>query len=286
MLFPVRRPDVRRISVLLLALIVSTPAFALADRTASLRGSRAAMLEQNQVAKAHGLSFARTVADIRRAVAAGELVELTGNADYEVADFVRWPYLRPEVRLFVERLGAQHREECGQKLVVTSAVRPSGQQPPNAHALSVHPAGMAVDLRVSERASCRAFLERAIMNLERRGVLNGIREYRPPHYHVAVYPGPYNQYVGERLAAEREEQEAERVARAGEELARETAADQVAPAADHVEVEVRMLSAAAGPEGGVRAIIRAVRGLAAHASVLPLGFRVLASLILPGSAGA
>jgi hypothetical protein len=122
---------------------------------ASLRGSPAAMVEQNRVAKDHGLAFFRTPDDIRTAVSRGELEELTGNDDYAVADFVSFPYLQPAVKLFVERLAAQYREACGQKLVVTSAVRPSSGQPRNAHALSVHPAGMAVDLRVSDRASCR-----------------------------------------------------------------------------------------------------------------------------------
>jgi hypothetical protein len=186
-----------------LVLLVLGHGTALAEkRNASLRGSPASMVEQNQVARAHGLTFYRTAAQIRQAVAHGALVELTGNDDYEVASFVRYPYLQPELRVFVERLSAQYRAACGEKLVVTSAVRPSNGQPPNAHRLSVHPAGMAVDLRVSDRAACRAWLENALINLERRGVLNGIREFRPPHYHVAVYPGQYMAFVAERLAAD------------------------------------------------------------------------------------
>jgi hypothetical protein len=171
-------------------------------RSASLRGSPASMVEQNRVAKAHGLSFYRTAGEIRAAVASGELLELQGNADYDVADFVRFPYLHPAAVLFVERLAHQYREACGQKLVVTSAVRPSSGQPRNAHALSVHPAGMAVDLRVSDRASCRSWLESAVLGMERRGLINGIREFHPPHYHVAVYPDQYLAYAAERIAAE------------------------------------------------------------------------------------
>jgi hypothetical protein len=171
---------------------------------ASLRGSPAAMVEQNRVAKDHGLAFFRIPDDIRTAVSRGELEELTGNDDYAVADFVSFPYLQPAVKLFVERLAAQYREACGQKLVVTSAVRPSSGQPRNAHALSVHPAGMAVDLRVSDRASCRDWLESALLGLEGQGVINGIREFHPPHYHVAVYPEQYLAYVGPRIEAERQ----------------------------------------------------------------------------------
>jgi hypothetical protein len=173
---------------------------------ASLRGSRASMIQQNQVAKEHGLDFHRTADDIRAAVARGDLVELKSDENYEVADFVSFPYLQPAVALFIERLSAQYREACGQKLVVTSAVRPGSRQPSNAHQLSVHPAGMAVDLRVSDRAECRGWLEGALLNLERRGVLNGIREFHPPHYHVAVFPEQYLAYVEERVAAEAQRQ--------------------------------------------------------------------------------
>jgi hypothetical protein len=175
---------------------------------ASLRGSPAAMLEQNRVAKDHGLPFYRTAEDIAAGVRRGDLVPLAGDANYEVADFVRYSYAHPAARLFVERLSAQYRESCGQKLVVTSAVRPSTGQPSNAHALSVHPAGMAIDLRVSDSASCRAWLEDALLNLEERGVLNGIREFRPPHYHVAIFPVPYMAYAEERMAAELAQAEA------------------------------------------------------------------------------
>ena len=172
--------------------------------SASLRGSRAAMEQQNRIAKDHALDFFRTAPEIHAAVVRGDLVELTGNADYEVADFVRYPYAHPAAVLFVERLSAQYREACGQTLVVTSAVRPVDRQPRNAHALSVHPAGMALDLRVSDRAVCRSWLEGALLGLESRGVLNGIREFHPPHYHVAVFPGPYMAYAEERMRAEAE----------------------------------------------------------------------------------
>lgn len=193
----------RGIPITLAATIVLSGAAVSAEASSSsLRGSRAAMVEQNQVAKAHGLAFHTTANDIRAAVQRGDLVPLTGNADYEVADFVRFPYAHPAAQLFVERLSAQYREACGQKLVVTSAVRPANGQPRNSHALSVHPAGMALDLRVSDRASCRSWLEGALLNLEGQGVLNGIREFRPPHYHVAVFPEQYLAYAAERIAAE------------------------------------------------------------------------------------
>jgi nucleoid-associated protein YgaU len=160
----------------------------------NLRGSPQAMQKQNRVAIQHDYTFLRTSVQVRRFVDAGYLVKVPGNADYELAS-VSHPYARPAVKLFIERLSAQYRAACGEKLVVTSLTRPLSEQPRNASALSVHPAGMAVDLRVSGRAACRNWLERTLMSLERRGVLDAIREQRPPHYHVALFPEPYTRYV-------------------------------------------------------------------------------------------
>lgn len=152
------------------------------------------MQRQNRIALEHDYSFLQTSAQVRRFVERGLLVHLPGNEDYALAS-VSHPYARPAVKLFVERLAAQYRNACGEKLVVTSLTRPVREQPRNASHLSVHPAGMAVDLRVSGRAACRRWLERTLMSLERQGVLDAIRENRPPHYHVALFPEPYTRYV-------------------------------------------------------------------------------------------
>jgi hypothetical protein len=229
--------------------------------SASLRGSRAQMVQQNTVAKQHGLSFYRTPADIQAGIARGDLVELTGNANYDVADFVRHPYAHPAAKLFVERLAGQYREACGQKLVVTSAVRPENGQPGNAHALSVHPAGMAIDLRVSDRATCRAWLENALMNMERRGVINGIREHHPPHYHVAVYPEQYLAYAAERAAEEPQ-------------VAAEPVAEQVEVAAAAVAVVIDEPAAAADLAPQPRSAVPLFATLAALIAV-PLGRRFI-----------
>ncbi|HYW06042.1 MAG TPA: hypothetical protein VE913_03745, partial [Longimicrobium sp.] len=75
--------------------------------------------------------------------------------------------------------------------------------PGNAHTLSVHPAGMAVDFRVSRNAECRTWLEGTLLGLERAGVLDVTRERMPPHYHVAVFPDAYSAYVERQDAAAR-----------------------------------------------------------------------------------
>jgi LysM repeat protein len=171
-----------------------TGATALPLEAQTLRGSPQAMQQQNRVAQQHDFTFLQSGTQVRRFVEAGHLVRLPGNADYALAS-VSYPYARPAVKVFVERLAAQYRAACGERLVVTSLTRPVSEQPNNASALSVHPAGMAVDLRVSGRAACRNWLERTLLSLERQGVLNAIRENRPPHYHVALYPNQYTQYV-------------------------------------------------------------------------------------------
>lgn len=160
----------------------------------TLRGSPSSMVRQHEVAKASDYTFMRDAAEVRRMVANGYLVRVQPTADYRLAN-VSQPYARPEVVLFLERLSDQYREACSERLVVTSLTRPLGSQPSNAHKLSVHPAGMAVDLRISKDADCRAWLEGTLLALESRSVLDVTRERNPPHYHVAVFPGAYSSYV-------------------------------------------------------------------------------------------
>jgi hypothetical protein len=160
----------------------------------TLRGSTTTMQRQNRVAQQHDFTFLQTSAQVRRFVDSGYLEPLRGNANYEMIG-VSHPVARPAVRLFVERLAAQYRAACGEKLVVTSLTRPVLEQPRNASDLSVHPAGMAVDLRVSRKRSCVRWLEDTLLSLEKQRVLDVTRERRPPHYHVALFPEPYERYV-------------------------------------------------------------------------------------------
>ncbi len=163
-------------------------------RAQSLRGSPASLTRQYEQAKRHDYTFLRQPADVQRFVDLGLLVPVRPGPAYDLAR-VSFPYARPEVKLFLERLGRQYQAACGEKLVVTSLVRPTTRQPRNAADRSVHPTGMAMDLRRSNKASCRRWLERVLLQLEARGVLEATRENRPPHYHVALFPRPYVQYV-------------------------------------------------------------------------------------------
>lgn len=160
----------------------------------SLKGSRTAMQRQNAVAQAQDYTFLRSASEVTDFVEKGYLVPVRGNKDYKLAS-VSFPYARPAVKLFVERLASQYHAACGEQLVVTSLTRPLTRQPSNASDLSVHPAGMAVDLRHSRKASCRTWLERTLTSLEASGVLDATKERNPAHYHVAVFPTLYTDYV-------------------------------------------------------------------------------------------
>jgi len=195
------RPRLRRFAALS-ALAVTVVAVSVITvptaRAQSLMGSRESLLRQNEEAQGHDFTYLRTSADVRGFVSQGLLVRLRGNSDYQIASgYVSFPYARPEVKLFVERLSDQYHEACGERLVVTSLTRPLTRQPPNASHLSVHPTGMAADLRRSNRASCRLWLEDTLLLLEGRGVVEATREQHPPHYHVTLFPKPYMRYLGD-----------------------------------------------------------------------------------------
>lgn len=160
----------------------------------SLRGGRASLDRQNAQARAHDFTYLQTPEQVARFVEAGYLVPVVANADFDVHN-VSFPYARPEVRLFIERLASQYRSACGEKLVVTSLTRPRSNQPANASTRSVHPTGMAIDLRRPANDRCRQWLERTLLSLEGQGVLEAIYERNPPHYHLAVYPNPYIAHV-------------------------------------------------------------------------------------------
>lgn len=177
-------------SVLLLVSAIFAPS-AVAQ---SLAGSKSSMARQNRQAHQHDYTFLRTSSQVHGFVRQGRLVRLSGNSNYQVVD-VSFPYARPEVKTFIERLGSQYRNACREPLVVTSLTRPASRQPRNASPLSVHPTGMAADLRASSRPACRAFLEKTLLTLEARGVLEATRERRPPHYHVSLYPKQYARYL-------------------------------------------------------------------------------------------
>ena len=75
-------------------------------------------------------------------------------------------------------------------MVVTSATRPMSRKLVNSSSQTVHPAGIAVDLR-RPSGRCLTWLRRTLLAAERRGTIEATEERRPPHFHVAVLPVRY-----------------------------------------------------------------------------------------------
>lgn len=179
---------------LVAALLAST---APAARAEGLGGSPSSMVRQHSVAVQEEYAFLRTPSDVQRLVAQGKLVSVVSDSLVTLSR-VSFPYSRPEVQAFLTRMGRDFRDSTGGMLTVTSLTRPAALQPRNAHRLSVHPAGMAVDFRIPREPAERAFLERRLLAMEKAGLLDATRERTPAHYHVAVFAAPMLAYVAAR----------------------------------------------------------------------------------------
>ena len=177
---------------LALALVLVTPAASAI--AGELDGSRASVAKAHRVARNNDYTFLRTSAQVREFVKKAKL-ERVSSSQHVLVNSVSFPYARPAVKSFIERIGAQYHAVTGERLVVTSLTRPISRQPRNASALSVHPTGMAVDLRIPKKAWQRAWLERTLLALEDEVVLDVTKERSPAHYHVAVFPQQYERYV-------------------------------------------------------------------------------------------
>jgi len=162
----------------------------------SLRGSHASVSLMYRRAVRGGLDFYETTSEVKRAVVRGELVRLNGNAHYVIAN-AGMPYVRPETKAFVLDLAADYHRACGAPMVITSATRPMARKLVNSSSLSVHPTGMAVDLR-KPTGRCRTWLRRTLLAAERRGLIEATEERRPPHFHVAVLPAQYEKVASAR----------------------------------------------------------------------------------------
>lgn len=158
----------------------------------SLRGSWAAMEKQVQEAKRHEFTYLENPSQLESFVAAGHLVVVPGNRHYFLKE-VSFPYARQEVRRLIELMAENYHQGCGEQLVVTSLTRPQNRQPRNASRRSVHPTGMALDLRRSWNRSCRRLLEQMLLRLEVHGILEATLERNPYHYHVAVFPRAFRE---------------------------------------------------------------------------------------------
>lgn len=161
---------------------------AAADAQISLRGSRTAVERAYSYALRRGIAFNRSRRDVERAAREGDLVRLGNSPNYRLKG-VGLPYARADTRALLVDLAARYRARCGEPLVVTSAVRPTSVRLPNSVVKSVHPTGLALDLR-APRGRCRPWLRDELLSLERDGIIDATEERHPVHFHLIVYRAP------------------------------------------------------------------------------------------------
>lgn len=162
----------------------------------SLRGSHQSVRHAYAYANHHDLNLYHTAAELRRAVRDGDLVRLTPNGHYTLHR-VSYPYVTPTTRTFVERLADEYSQACGAPLEITSAVRPTRRQPSNSSPLSVHPAGIALDLH-RPAGRCLTWLRHTLLTLEAEHVVDATEEHHPAHFHVIVFGESYRRYLASR----------------------------------------------------------------------------------------
>jgi LysM repeat protein len=143
----------------------------------------------------HRYPFYLTPTNVDAAIAAGRLVPLTGDSTYELTRGVGFSYATREAKQFVTAFAPQYLYACGTPLTVTSAARPMSRQPHNANPHSVHPTGIAVDIRRPPPGPCLNWVRGALAQLESRGIVEATEEHHPVHLHVAVLAAPGSRVV-------------------------------------------------------------------------------------------
>ena len=172
--------------LLLAPLLLAVPGAGAAAQ--SLRGSRASVERAYDRAQARRLPFQRSRRAIERAARREMYVRLVSGAGYRLRG-VSVPYALPATATWIAEMAARYRGACGSPMTVTSAMRPTALRLVNSIEQSVHPTGMAVDLR-APRGRCRSWLRATLLGMERRGVIDATEERFPAHFHVVVFRAP------------------------------------------------------------------------------------------------
>ena len=101
----------------------------------------------------------------------------------------RRPYALPQTVAFLIKMSqAYSAAGCGQ-LIIMDALRLTTERPVNGSVYSVHPTGMAVDIRTKYiPIECADWLRAYVSQKEAAGEVDGTQELRPEHLHVVVVP--------------------------------------------------------------------------------------------------
>jgi LysM repeat protein len=155
-----------------------------------LQGSKASVEKMYDFALRYRYPFYLTPTTLDTAIARGRLVALTGDSTYELTRGVGFSYATREAKQFVTLFAPQYLAACGAPLTVTSAARPMSRQPHNANPHSVHPTGIAVDIRRPPPGPCLTWVRGALDELETKGIVEATEEHHPVHLHIAVLQAP------------------------------------------------------------------------------------------------
>lgn len=143
---------------------------------------------QYMYATANDYQFMRSDSQYRQAIAEGYLVRLQ-HPDLVVA--ARRPYVLPSTAAFIYEIAEAFRGAGCSGLRVNDATRLLSERPSNGSVHSVHPAGMALDLRVINLdVRCYQVLSELLHDAEAALRTDTTRENRPPHFHIVVLPAP------------------------------------------------------------------------------------------------
>ena len=156
---------------------------------AALLGSRPKVQATYFGAVSRGVSFYDDMDDARAAIAAGRFVPLYGN-HYYATYRMTLAYATPQAKAFIEWLAPQFVEHCDEMMVVTSALRPKSRSPRNGSQWTVHPAGIAVDIRKPRNQACKPWLRQVLLDAQNKGLVDATEEFHPPHFHIAVKKAP------------------------------------------------------------------------------------------------
>jgi hypothetical protein len=187
------RLEARALAAIALAIVVigsSATAQRRNTEPKDLRGSKASVEKMYDFALRYRYPFYLTPTTLDTAIARGKLVALTGDSTYELTRGVGFSYATREAKQFVTLFAPQYLAACGAPLTVTSAARPMSRQHHNANPHSVHPTGIAVDIRRPPRGPCLTWVRGALAELEEKGIVEATEEHHPVHLHIAVLQAP------------------------------------------------------------------------------------------------
>lgn len=160
------------------------PPTLLDGRVSLVGGEVTTSQQQYEYASSHQLIYMTSDEEYQARIGSGYFELLQGPYLIVLA---KRPYVLPSTAKFVNQLAADYFVfGCG-KLVVTSAGRLSTERPSNGSIYSVHPFGLAVDLRTRFiPTECADWLRSYVSAKEASQEVDGTQEHHPEHLHVVV----------------------------------------------------------------------------------------------------